>query len=128
MKRLHMIAIAAALAAPASVLAQAPVERIQVPAERVIVYDLPSYQAFVARTGGALQSGGANLEDTILADNVAMAMAQDPYLKDVSVTVSAHKGRVTISGQGNQAEMYHAQKVAKRVAGNVTGQLASDHG
>jgi len=128
MKKLNIIAIAAAFAAPASVMAQATIEPSVAPVERITVYDLSGYNTFIARTGGALQSGGANLEDTILADNVAMAMAQDPYLKDVSVTVSALNGRVSISGQGNQAEMYHAQKVAKRVAGNVTGQLSSDHG
>lgn len=130
MKRIHIIALAAALAAPASVLAQAPVERIEVPADRVIVYDLAGYQAFLARTGGALQSGGATLADTVLADNVAMAIADDPYLKDVSVTVAAHNGRVSLSGQGNQAEAYHVQRVAKRVAGvgSVSGELASDLG
>ena len=119
-----MIAIATALAAPVTVLAQAPVVEV------ITVYDLSGYNAFVARTGGALQSGGATLEDTLLADSVAMAIEQDPYLKKVHVTVSAKDGRVSLSGRGGSAETYHVQKVAKRVAGvrSVSGEMASDLG
>jgi osmotically-inducible protein OsmY len=124
MKKLHTLAIAAAaLAAPAAFAQTYYVERIT-------VYEHPHYQAFVAREGGALQSGGPTLEDTLLADSVAMAMARDSRLKGATVTVSANKGRVSISGHADHQQNYIAQQIAKRVAGpgSSSGELSSDLG
>ena len=93
MKRLHAIAIAAAaLAAPAGALAQTYY------VERITVYEPDRYHAFVAREGGHLQSGGANLDDTLLADSVAMTFARDHRLRDIGATVSARDGRVSFTG------------------------------
>lgn len=124
MKKLHTLAIAAALAAPAAAFAQTYY------VERITVYEHPRYQEFVAREGGALQSGGPTLEDTLLADSVAMAIARDHRLKDVTMTVSASNGRVSISGLGDHVQNYHAQQIARSVAGpgGASGSLSSDLG
>jgi hypothetical protein len=123
MKKLHSLAIAGALLAPAAAFAQTYY------VERITVYEHPRYQEFVAREGGALQSGGPTLEDTLLADSVAMALARDSRLDGAAVTVSANKGHVSISGLADHQQNYHAQQIAKRVAGgNATGELSSDLG
>jgi len=124
MKKLHALAIAAAAFAAPAAFAQTYY------VERITVYEHPRYEAFVAREKGALQSGGATLEDTLLADNVAMAIAREPKLKDVTATVSAKNGRISLSGLGDNQQNYHAQQVAKAVAGpgNVSGTLSSDLG
>lgn len=122
--KIRSLAIAAMLAAPSAVLAQT------YHVETITVYEHPRYEQFVANEGGALQSGGNNLADTLLADRVAMALANDRLLDDVSATVSAHNGRVSLSGLGNAQQAYRAQQIAKRVAGagSVSGELASDLG
>ena len=124
MKQLKSIALATILAAPAAVFAETYY------VERITVYEHPRYQEFVAREGGALQSGGPTLEDTLLADSVAMAIARDPRLKDVTMTVSASNGRVSISGLGDNIQNYHAQQIARSVAGpgGASGSLSSDLG
>ena len=124
MKRLKSIALAALLAAPAAVLAQPYY------VERITVYEHPAYTQFVANEGGALQSGGNNLADILLADRVAMAIANDPLLDDTSATIVSHNGNVSVSGLGNQQQSYRAQQIAKRVAGqgNVSGEMSSDLG
>jgi hypothetical protein len=133
MNRLQTLAIAAVLAAPASAMAQAYyVERTVSAdpyyAERITVYEHPRYQSFVLREGGALQSGGDNLEDTLLADNVAMAIARDPVLRGVTVTVAANDGRVSIVGSANQEQSERARQIARRVAGNASGELSNTGG
>ena len=123
MKKLHTLAIAGALLAPAAAFAQTYY------VERITVYEHPRYQEFVAREGGALQSGGPTIEDTLLADSVAMALARDSRLNGAAVTVSANNGHVSISGLADHQQNYHAQQIAKRVAGgNASGELSSDLG
>ena len=98
--------------------------------ERITVYEHPRYQEFVARESGALQSGGQNLEDTLLADSVAMALATDPLLDDAAATVVARNGHVSVTGLANQQQAYRAQEIARRVAGagSVSGEMSSDLG
>ena len=125
MKRLNVLAVAvAALAAPASVLAQTYY------VERITVYEHPRYQQFVAREGGALQSGGPTLDDTLLADSVAMSFARDPVLSDIGATVSARDGRVSFTGLGNEHQNQRAQQIARSVNGGAatSGYLSSDLG
>ena len=125
MKKLHTLAIAAALCAPAAALAQTYY------VERITVYEHPRYQAFVAREGGALQSGGPTLDDILLADSVAIAMARDKRLNGAAVTVSANNGRVSISGFADHQQNYIAQQIARSVAGGwskASGELSSDLG
>ena len=125
MKRLKVLAIAAAFAMPAAAMAQ-----VYYPAERITIYEYQAHADFIARERGALQSGGATPEDTELADRVAVALASDSRLNGASATVSAVNGRVSISGIADQAQNQHAQAVASRVAGrgNVSGELSSDLG
>ena len=122
--KLKSITLAALLAVPAAALAQPYY------VERITVYEHPRYEQFVVNEGGGLQSGGQNLNDTLLADSVAMALASDPLLDDASATVVSHNGRVSVTGLGNQQQAYRAQEIAKRVAGagNVSGEMSSDLG
>ena len=122
--KLKSLAVATLLAAPASVLAQTYY------VETITVYEHPRYQEFVARESGALQSGGVSLDDILLADRVAMAIANDRQLEDITATVSSHNGRVSISGLANQHQSYRAQQIARRVSGvgSVSGELSSDLG
>ena len=133
MTRLKLIGAAAVLMAPAAALAQAYyVERVEGPyyTERITIYEAPRYATFVQRESGALQSGGNNLADTLLADSVAMAFARDRTLNGASATVSANNGRVSISGLANQEQSEHARQIAKRIAGagNVSGELSNTGG
>jgi hypothetical protein len=133
MNRLQTLAIAAALAAPASAMAQAYyVERTVAAepyyAERITVYEHPLYESFVLREGGALQSGGNNLDDTLLADNVAMALARDPALRGATVTVAANGGNVSVVGSANNEQSERARQIAQRVAGNASGELSNNGG
>ena len=129
MKGLKVLAIAAALAAPATVLAQA---RVSYPVERITVYEYQRHADFVGRYHGAFQSGGATAADTELADRVAEALAADRRLYGVGATVSAVNGRVSFTGTGNEAQDHIAQQVARRAAnrtgGTVSGKLSPDVG
>ena len=124
MKMLKPLAVALVLAAPASALAQAYY------VERITVYEHPRYESFVVEESGALQSGGNNLEDTLLADSVAMALARDRNLDDVVATVSANRGQVSLTGLSGYSESQRAQQIAQRIVGpgNVSGHLSSDLG
>jgi osmotically-inducible protein OsmY len=124
MKQLKSVALATLLAAPAAVFAQTYY------VERITVYEHPRYMEFVANEHGALQSGGNNLNDILLADRVAMAIANDPLLDDTTATIVSHNGKVSVSGLGNQQQSYRAQQIARRVAGqgNVSGEMSSDLG
>lgn len=117
---------AAAVAMPATVLAQ----QVYYPAERITIYEYQAHADFVAREGGAIQSGGATAEDTEIADRIAVALGNDRRLNGIAATVSAVHGRVSISGLADQQQNQHAQAVASRVAGraNVSGELSSDLG
>lgn len=133
MNRLQTLAIAAVLAAPASAMAQVYyVERTVAVdpyyAERITVYEHPLYESFVLREGGALQSGGNNLDDTLLADNVARALARDSALNGATVTVAANGGHVSIVGSANQEQSERARQIARRVAGNASGELSNTGG
>ena len=126
MKRLKAIAIAAAaLASPAAALAQTPYYT-----DRVTVYDAPRHEAFIRQEHGGLQSGGATLEDTMLADSVAMRFARDRRLARIGATVSARDGRVSFTGLGNEQENQLAQQAAQRVNGRgaTSGYLSSGLG
>ena len=125
MKGLKFLAIAAAITLPAAATAQ-----VYYPAERITIYEYQAHADFVAREGGAIQSGGATPEDTELADRVAVALGNDSRLKGAAATVSAVNGRVSISGLADHQQSQHAQMVASRVAGraNVSGELSSDLG
>ncbi|HEX5130826.1 MAG TPA: BON domain-containing protein [Usitatibacter sp.] len=125
MRRLHAVAIAAAvLAAPAAALAQTYY------GERITIYEPDRYHDFVVREGGHLQSGGANLDDTLLADSVAMSFARDRVLYDAGATVSARDGRVSFTGLGNEQQNQRAQQLARRVnrGAPTSGYLSSDLG
>ena len=124
MTRLKSAAAIAALLMPAAAFAQTYY------VERVTVYDAPRYSAFVQQVHGAFQSGGATLEDTLLAESVARALAQDRALNGASATISANNGRVSISGLANQEQSEHARQIAKRIAGagNVSGELSNNGG
>jgi len=123
MKRLHILAIAAALAAPAAFA--------QTYTERITVYEAPRYDHFLADTHGALHSGANNLPDMLLADDVAYALSRDRKLQGATVTVSANNGQVMLSGHANHDQSLRAQQVAQRVAGGaskVSGELANSGG
>lgn len=124
MTQLKSLAIAAVLAVPAAAVAQPYYT------ERITVYEHPRYEAFVVEEGGALQSGGNNLQDTLLADSVAMAIARDPVLDGATVTVAANGGRVSLTGSADQEQSEHARQVAQRIAGrgNVSGELSNTQG
>lgn len=126
MTRLKMMGAATALLLPAAAFAQP----YYTYTERITVYEAPRYAAFVQHESGALQSGGNNLADTLLADSVAMAFARDRALNGVSATVSANNGRVSISGLANQEQSEHARQIAMRIAGrgNVSGELSNTGG
>lgn len=116
--RLIIALMAAAVATPA--LAQVTYT------ERITVYDERAYDAFVREERGAIHSGANNLNDLLLADQVAMALAKDRRLDGSTMTVSANNGQVSLSGSAKSPEQGEvAQQVAKRVAGNVTGTLDS---
>ncbi len=94
--------------------------------ERITVYDERAYDAFVHEQHGAIHSGADNLNDLLLADQVAMALGSDRRLDGATMTVSASNGRVSLSGSAKSLDQGEiAQQVAKRVAGNVTGTLDS---
>ena len=132
------ILVAAALAVPAAAMAQVVyVEKpayagtsSAYPVERITVYDAPAYSTFVQHESGALQSGGAALDDIMLADSVAMALARDRKLDGVAATVTASKGRVSVTGLGDQDQSARALGIAQRVAGagRVSGALSNDGG
>ena len=133
MNRLKTLAVAAVLAAPASAMAQSYYVERTVAADpyyagRITVYEPPHYDSFVLREGGALQSGGNSLDDTLLAGNVAMAIARDPALDGATVTVAANGGRVSSVGSANQEHSERARQVALRVAGNASGELSNTGG
>ena len=133
MKRLPTLAVAALLAVPASAMAQAYYVERTVAAdpyysERITVYEHPRYESFVIREGGALQSGGDNLDDTLLADNVAMALARDRALDGATVTVAANGGHVSVVGSANHEQSERARQIARRVAGNASGELSNTGG
>jgi osmotically-inducible protein OsmY len=133
MNRIQTLALAAVLAAPAAAMAQAHyVERTVTSSpyygERITVYEHPLYQSFVIREGGALQSGGNNLDDTLLADSVAMAIARDPALDGATVTVAANGGNVSVVGSANHEQSERARQIARRVAGNASGELSNTGG
>ena len=122
MKRLIAIAIAAGLAAPAFA---------QTYTERITVYEAPRYDHFLADTHGALHSGASNVNDMLLADDVAYALARDRKLQGATVTVSANNGQVMLSGHANYDQSLRAQQIAQRVAGSmasVSGELANSSG
>ena len=125
MKKVTAIAMAAALFAPAAFA-----QTYMTYTERITVYESPRYDAFVADTGSALHSGGNNLADTLLADDVAYALARDRRLKGATVTVSANNGRVSLSGSADQEQSERARQIAQRVAGagNVSGELSNTDG
>ena len=123
MKRLIALAIAAVLAP--SAFAQTITYT-----ERITVYEAPRYETFLIQSSGALHSGGNTLSDTLLADDVAYALARDKVLKGATVTVSANNGQVMLSGSANQEQSEHARRIAQRVAGagNVSGELSNVSG
>jgi osmotically-inducible protein OsmY len=136
MKSLKILA-ATALALPAVAMAQTVY--VEKPAtsvrssdpyyvERITVYDNPRYSSFVDRENGGLQSGGASLDDVMLADSVAMALARDRKMDGAVATVSASNGRVSVTGFGDQDQSNRALNIAARVAGfrNVSGALSND--
>jgi osmotically-inducible protein OsmY len=130
--------VAAALAVPAVALAQTvyvekPAHAVTGNAyvvERITVYDAPTYYTFVKDESGALQSGGNTLDDILLADSVAMAIARDRKLDGVTATVSASNGRVSVTGLGDVDQSSRALAAAQRIAGvgNVSGALSNDGG
>lgn len=122
MKKTLALALAAGIAAPAAFA--------QTYTERITVYEAPRYDAFVLEEGGALQSGGKTLADTLLADDVAYALARDRKLDGMTVTVSANNGKVMLSGSADQEQSERARQIAQRVAGmgNVSGELSNTDG
>ena len=123
MKRMHILAVAAALAAPAAFA--------QTYTERITVYEAPRYNEFLADTHGAIHSGANNVPDMLLADDVAYALARDRKLNGATVTVSANNGQVMLSGHANHDQSMRAQQIAQRVAGSmakVSGELSNSSG
>ena len=121
MKKIIALAIAA-LAAPAAFA--------QTYTERITVYEAPRYDAFLIEESSALHSGGKNLADTLLADDVAYALARDRKLEGITATVSANNGQVMLSGSGDNEQSQRARAIAQRVAGagNVSGELSNTDG
>ena len=122
MKKLIALAIAAGIAAPAAFA--------QTYTERITVYEAPRYDAFLIEESSALHSGGKNLADTLLADDVAYALARDRKLEGITATVSANNGKVMLSGSGDNEQSQRAKQIAQRVAGfgNVSGELSNTDG
>jgi osmotically-inducible protein OsmY len=122
MTKLIAVAIAAGLSAPAAFA--------QTYTERITVYEAPRYDAFVVEESSALHSGAKTLPDTLLADDVAYALARDRKLDGITVTVSANNGQVMMSGSGDHEQSQRAQSIAQRVAGagNVSGELSNTGG
>lgn len=79
----------------------------------------------------AIHSGGETLDDTLIAENVARAFADDPRLDGATITVSARNGDVSLSGSSRSAEQgAYAQELARRVSGvrSVSGTLSAGGG
>ena len=91
--------------------------------------EMPSYS--VVATTEAIHSGGGSVSDSLLANDVAAALASDGRLDGTTITVSANNGEVMLSGSADSPEQGDiAQQTARRVAGvaNVSGTLSSQGG
>ena len=89
----------------------------------------PAYQA--AEPLNAIHSGGATLNDTLIAENVSVALAQDSRLAGAVITVSSKDGDVSLSGSTRSPEQgAYAEEVARRVPGvrAVAGTLSATGG
>ena len=60
------------------------------------------------------------MTDEYLAQHVREALAQDPRVADLGITVTAEPGRVYLSGEVATEERRHA-------IGTVAGELLADH-
>ncbi len=87
--------------------------------EPITIYSAPGLVS-----GSPFHSGGATLADASLADHVAASMASDRRMSDpdMTATVSAINGRVSISGSANGDQAARAEQLAARTVGhaNVT--------
>lgn len=96
--------------------------------ERITVYQPDRYDAFLDDQSG-LHSGGDNLGDMLLADDIAMAIADDPRMDGSTVTVVAEDGHVSLIGSTRSPEQNEiAKDIAQDVAageGVVSGHLDS---
>ena len=129
--KLRIALLAAALGAAG--LAQAAyndvvvVEHPYYRAEPIIIYQTPGLVS-----GSPLHSGGATVEDALLADQVAAAFASDRRLSQpgITATVSATNGRVSLTGSADGAQAARAEQIARRVAGagSVTGMIGTEGG
>lgn len=95
--------------------------------EPIIAYQTPGFVS-----GSPLHSGGASVEDALLADRVAASIASDRRLAGagITATVSALNGRVSIIGSADNEQAIRAEQAAVRVAGraNVTTMISSTGG
>lgn len=88
--------------------------------------EMPSYETMAP--GSPIHSGGATPADTSLALDVAAALAADPRLSGVTITVSSANGNVSLSGSAQSSEQAaYAEQIARRVAGvgAVSGTLST---
>ena len=86
---------------------------------------MPRYA--VTASGDPIHSGGATESDTVLAMDVAAALAADPRLDGATITVAANNGGISLSGSAESSEQAsYAEQRAREVAGvrNVSGTLA----
>ena len=65
--------------------------------ERITVYQPDRYDAFLDEQSG-LHSGGDNLGDMLLADDIAMAIADDRRMDGATLTVVGENGHVSLVG------------------------------
>lgn len=87
--------------------------------EPITIYSAPGLV-----DGSPYHSGGATVEDATLADRVAASIASDRRAAEpnMTATVAALNGRVSISGSGNGDQASRVEQVAARTVGhsNVT--------
>ena len=80
------------------------------------------------RGGDAIHIGGYTLADQALADRIGNAIAQDPSLEGVTVTIVATNGDVSISGSAPRHDQaQRAELLARQIAGygSVSGSISA---
>ena len=82
------------------------------------------------RPGGALHGGFVNPGDEVLLGDTLAALAAEPNLNNIDVTIVAKNGALIVNGVANNvAQAARMERIMKRVAqGRVTAQWTTQQG
>jgi len=82
------------------------------------------------RPGGALHGGWVNPGDDVLLGDTLAALASEPNLNNIDVTIVAKNGALIVNGVANNvAQAARMERIMKRVAqGRVTAQWTTQQG